>query len=69
VIGWRFLRLRTEPAARRLFTTSILYLPLLLALVVADMNGRDSSAEPTAPSSVAFALVIAEPPTGAGGGP
>jgi protoheme IX farnesyltransferase len=67
-IGWRFVRRRTEPAARRLFVASILYLPLLLVAMVADMHGRDSSLERAAPPSVTVALVVADPPAGAGGG-
>ena len=67
-LGWAFLRLRTNPAARRLFVASILYLPLLLVAMVADMHGRDSSLERAAPPSVTVALAVADPPAGAGGG-
>lgn len=42
VLGWRFLRLRGHAAARRLFLASIVYLPLLLTLMVADMDDRIS---------------------------
>jgi protoheme IX farnesyltransferase len=69
VIGWQFLRRRTEPAARRLFVASIFYLPLLLLAMVADMNGRDSSLDRAAPPTVTVALAIADPPAGASGGP
>ncbi len=41
-LGWRFLRLRGETAARRLFFASIIYLPLLMVLMVADMDDRIS---------------------------
>ena len=41
-LGWRFLRLRGETAARRLFFASIIYLPLLMMLMVADMDDRIS---------------------------
>ncbi len=39
-LGLFFLRRRTRRAARRLFLASILYLPVLLALMVGDMNHR-----------------------------
>jgi len=38
--GWRFLRQRSDAAARRLFLASLLYLPLVLGLMVADMDDR-----------------------------
>lgn len=38
--GWRFVVRRTDAAARRLFFASLLYLPLVLGLMVADMDGR-----------------------------
>jgi protoheme IX farnesyltransferase len=38
--GWRFLTRRTDTAARRLFFASLLYLPLVLGLMVADMDDR-----------------------------
>ena len=41
-LGWRFLRFRGETAARRLFFASIIYLPLLMILMVADMDDRIS---------------------------
>ncbi len=69
LLGWRFLRLRTEPAARRLFLASILYLPLLLAVMVVDMNDHRSGLGRTAPPSVAVALSISDPLTGDGIGP
>jgi protoheme IX farnesyltransferase len=41
-LGWVFLRDRSRQSARRLFLASILYLPLVLGLGVADMNHRDA---------------------------
>ncbi len=39
-LGWIFLRTRNRPAARRLFLASILYLPVLLGLMVVDVDDR-----------------------------
>jgi len=39
-LGWVFLRARNQPAARRLFLASIIYLPVLLGLMVIDMDDR-----------------------------
>jgi protoheme IX farnesyltransferase len=39
-LGWVFLRARNQPAARRLFLASILYLPVLLGLMVIDIDDR-----------------------------
>jgi protoheme IX farnesyltransferase len=39
-LGWVFLRARSQPAARRLFLASILYLPVLLGLMVFDVDDR-----------------------------
>jgi protoheme IX farnesyltransferase len=39
-LGWVFLRARNQPAARRLFLASIIYLPVLLGLMVVDMDDR-----------------------------
>jgi heme O synthase-like polyprenyltransferase len=39
-LGWQFLRSRNDRTARRLFLASIAYLPLLLALMVIDMDDR-----------------------------
>ena len=39
LLGWRFLRLRTDRAARALFLASIFYLPLLFGTLVTDMGG------------------------------
>ena len=40
-LGWMFLRARSRQAARRLFLASILYLPVVLGLMVVDMDDRD----------------------------
>jgi len=40
VLGWVFLRARSEAAARRLFLASILYLPVVMGLMVVDMDNR-----------------------------
>ena len=49
VLGWRFLRGRTERAARRLFLASLVYLQLVLLVLVSDAGDpptrRDSSPE------------------------
>ena len=47
-LGWVFLRERSQQAARRLFLASILYLPVVLGLGVADMGVRSASAVTTA---------------------
>jgi protoheme IX farnesyltransferase len=39
-LGWVFLRTRTRLTARRLFLASILYLPVLLSLMVMDVDDR-----------------------------
>lgn len=38
--AWGFLRVRSRGAARRLFFASILYLPVLMGLMVTDMDDR-----------------------------
>jgi len=64
-VGWRFLRLRSEPAARRLFLASILYLPLLMAAMVADMgDGRSPLDRPASPITVALTVAADGPPGG-----
>jgi protoheme IX farnesyltransferase len=40
VLGWAFARHRVKLTARRLFLASIVYLPVLLALMVSDMDDR-----------------------------
>jgi protoheme IX farnesyltransferase len=40
VLGWLFLKDRSRQTARRLFLASILYLPIVLGLMVTDMNHR-----------------------------
>jgi len=39
-LGWTFARNRVRLTARRLFLASIIYLPVLLALMVSDMDDR-----------------------------
>ncbi len=51
VLGWRFLRQRGHASARRLFLASIIYLPLLLGLMVVDMDDRISNLGRTATNS------------------
>ncbi len=41
--GWIFLRARSRQAARRLFLASILYLPVVLGLMVVDMDDHDAA--------------------------
>ncbi len=44
LVGWAFLRLRSQTAARRLFLASIVYLPLLMVLMVSDRTVPPPSA-------------------------
>jgi protoheme IX farnesyltransferase len=67
-LGWTFLKLRTDPAARRLFVASIVYLPLLLAVMVIDMTARGGELERSAPRSIAAATVVSGVPTDSGFG-
>jgi protoheme IX farnesyltransferase len=67
-LGWSFLRLRTDPAARRLFVASILYLPILLAVMVIDMTARGPELERSAPRSIAATTVVSGVPTDSGFG-
>jgi len=55
-LGWVFLRDRSLQSARRLFLASILYLPIVLGLGVADMENRRDGATP--PSGAAIATLI-----------
>jgi protoheme IX farnesyltransferase len=60
-LGWVFLRARNQPAARRLFLASILYLPVLLGLMVIDvddraMRGGEVAAEMSQPAAPDIAL-------------
>jgi protoheme IX farnesyltransferase len=61
-LGWRFLRLRSDRAARRLFLATIIYLPVLLGLMVSDLGGA-----PTFRKSVVSSTPHSEasPPFGA----
>jgi len=40
-LSWIFLKARSQQAARRLFLASILYLPVMLGLMIVDMDDRD----------------------------
>ncbi|MFV2071680.1 MAG: heme o synthase [Thermoanaerobaculales bacterium] len=60
VLGWVFLRARSEAAARRLFLASILYLPVVLGLMVIDMNDRATAGGFPGRHPVA---AVATPPT------
>jgi protoheme IX farnesyltransferase len=64
-LGWLFLRTRSRQAARRLFMASILYLPLLLGLMVIDVDDRAVRGGEVAaalPHSTAADLEIATTP-------
>jgi protoheme IX farnesyltransferase len=52
-LGWKFLRLRADLAAKRLFLASIIYLPVLLGLMVADMDDRISHVGSSVVSTIA----------------
>jgi len=53
VLGWRFLRDRSRQSARRLFLASILYLPVVLGLGVADIDHhREIEASLVGPTGV-----------------
>jgi protoheme IX farnesyltransferase len=60
VVGWKFLRLRSQTAARRLFLASIVYLPLLMALMVGD---RTTPPPPTRHGVEAKVVTTAELPS------
>ncbi len=57
-LSWRFLRQRGNAAARRLFLASIIYLPLLLGLMVADMDDRISAVSRPSAQGVAEAVAF-----------
>ncbi len=65
LFGWRFLRDRTDAAARRLFLASLLYLPLVLGLMVADMDDRVARGAFVGhePAVRTVAFVAANPPS------
>ena len=60
IVGWKFLRLRSQTAARRLFLASIVYLPLLMVLMVGDRNVPPT---PAAHGTQARVATTAEPPS------
>ena len=55
VLGWTFFRARSEAAARRLFLASILYLPVVMGLMVVDMDNRLTGGDSPGRHSVAAA--------------
>lgn len=61
-LGWQFLRLRNDASARRLFLASIAYLPLLLALMVFDMDDRILRMGRVGSASTVAVKVIQAPP-------
>ncbi len=68
-LGWLLYRDRRERDARRLFLGSILYLPILLLLMVADAGEARFSEERLRPSESGIAArFVAEPDSLAGGG-
>ena len=61
VLGWYFLRNRDRLSARRLFLASILYLPVVLGLGVADMTRLPAPTVASAVATVADASAAATP--------
>jgi len=62
ILGWTFAKQRVELTARRLFLASIIYLPVLLGLMVADMDDRIARlAGIHAPNARAFVSATAGP--------
>lgn len=59
-LGWVFLRERSRLSARRLFLASILYLPAVLGLGVADMVGHRAPHPPTAAAIAPTGLQVAD---------
>jgi len=55
VLGWTFFRARSEATARRLFLASILYLPVVMGLMVVDMDNRLTGGDSPGRHSVAAA--------------
>jgi len=52
-LGWVFLRDRSQASARRLFLASVLYLPIVLGLGVADIDHRHDVATTLSGSPIA----------------
>ncbi len=70
-LGWVFLRDRTQQTARRLFLASILYLPIVLGLMVADMKSHAIQPQPNAeieavarPDAAQIDIAPIQPPSG-----
>ena len=70
-LGWVFLRQRSQQAARRLFLASILYLPVVLGLMVVDMDDRDRSAPGSVrgPTVASHETAVTESPETVNGSP
>lgn len=62
-LGWVFLRDRSHQSARRLFLASILYLPVVLGLGVADMDHRRDAPAPSTGPTIATLIRSAPPVT------
>jgi len=67
-LGWLLYRDRRERDARRLFFGSILYLPILLLLMVADGGEARFPEQRLRPSECGIAAGLAAEPGSAGGG-
>jgi protoheme IX farnesyltransferase len=63
-VGWRFLRMRSQTAARRLFLASIVYLPLLMLLMVGDRTVPPPSARHETEARVVTAVEASTRATG-----
>jgi protoheme IX farnesyltransferase len=59
-LGWLFLRSRSQATAKKLFLASILYLPVLLGLMVVDVDDRAVRGGHVATASVAHAATEIE---------
>jgi len=64
-LSWRLYRLRTETTARRVFVSSLFYLPLVLGLMLAD---RAPLRQTTAAAGIRVSQVPSGPAIGLGGG-
>lgn len=64
LLAWRFVQQRDRAAARRLFFASILYLPLLMGVMVTDMDNRVANGALIGqqPAAAPTTLAAAAPP-------
>ncbi len=62
LVGWKFLRLRSQTAARRLFLASIVYLPLLMIVMVGDRTVPPPATEHSVEARI---VTTVEPPSDA----